>query len=758
MLASIDVFATGTTGHERIQLQIEGETVATFRLEDGAASREFTTFNYQTTGDVSADDVRIEFFNDNRNPAPGNARTVVVDAIAIDGVRYETEADEVFSTGTWKAEDGFVDGYRNSERLHTNGYLAFADTANEGSLIRVVARGSEGFEQFQLQIDGETVEQFEVGTTINSFGFHADTQVSADDIRLEFVNAVWNASLGIDTNLVVDKIFVDGVVYETEDSTVYTTGTWNLNDGLAPGFKQNEVLHTNGYFDFVDTQNDGSTVRINARGAEGFERFNLRIDGRFVQQFTASTTWDNFSWHASEQITAEQVQVEFVNAIWNPAAGIDTNLVVDNIIIDGEVFETESANVFSTGTWVAGQGVQPGFHQNEHLHDAGYFQYAASESVAPSSPGVQGSEDLQLIYDAADPTVGAVVTAFTDNDPQNPNDPWDILTNWNLATDELTSLGVDEVTFGVYRFVSNGSLWGGPTIETVAAAVAHAKQNGLDVTILPLFEADGWRGDYDPTGSLQDTFRASYSDLISDLAHIEDVDRFNIATELNAMVNNLDNHAYFAELISDVEAAFVATGNTTGQIGFTANFDAFDNAQHTALANFEGIDFVGISAYDSIINQQDADLVAGTGEVSEELLDQLVENWTGHLDRLAEFGHTNGVKMFIQEFGAVQRNYAATAPFAVNPGDWVASDSPDRFAEDPHEQKALYESMIRALDGRKDDFDAVHFWTWEHGASRGERTYENIPASEPRFIETFAIWPTDGGGGEFLAEFVSTKS
>ena len=449
LLAAVDVFAAGITGDEQIRLQVDGQTVATYDLEAGAATRDFSAFRYNTVGDVSADDIRVEFFNDNANPRPGQARTVVVDAIAIDGVRYETEADTVFSTGTWKAADGFEDGYRNSERLHTNGYLAFADSANEGSLVRVVARGSEGFERFQLKIDGQTVKEYEVDTTTDSFGFHADEHVSADDVRIEFINAAWNAYQGIDTNLIVDKIFVDGVAFETEDSTVYTTGTWTSAEGLTPGFKNHEVLHTNGYFDFVDTQNDGSVVRINARGAEGFERFNLRIDGRFVQQFTASTSWDNFSWHANESISADQVQVEFVNAIWNPAAGIDTNLVVDNIVIDGEVFETESASVYSTGTWVAGSGVQPGFHQSEHLHDAGYFQYASGDS--------------EVTYQVIDPAVGAIVTAFLDNDPQDANDPWDILTNWNTATDELAAVGVDEVTFGVFRNTTDGALWGGPT-------------------------------------------------------------------------------------------------------------------------------------------------------------------------------------------------------------------------------------------------------------------------------------------------------
>jgi len=82
-----------------------------------------------------------------------------------------------------------------------------------------------------------------------------------------------------------------------------------------------------------------------------------------------------------------------------------------------------------------------------------------------------------------DPNIGTILTAFTDRDPQNPSDPWDILTNWKSAIDELDSLGVDEVTFAVYRNAQGGYLTGGPTIATVESAVQYANEKGFSVTI-----------------------------------------------------------------------------------------------------------------------------------------------------------------------------------------------------------------------------------------------------------------------------------
>ena len=74
----------------------------------------------------------------------GIDRNVRIDAIAIDGIRFETEAPDVFSTGTWKPEDGIVPGFRQDEFLHTDGYFQYADTNPGGSRLQVRAGGDEG--------------------------------------------------------------------------------------------------------------------------------------------------------------------------------------------------------------------------------------------------------------------------------------------------------------------------------------------------------------------------------------------------------------------------------------------------------------------------------------------------------------------------------------------------------------------------------------------------------------------------------------
>ena len=123
-----------------------------------------------------------------------------------------------------------------------------------------------------------------------------------------------------------------------------------------------------------------STVQIFAAGSEGGENFNLLIDGAVVDNFTTSTEFSNFSYTTTDTVDGGDVRVEFTNDIWDPANGIDSNLIVDYIQIDGQTFQTEDPSVFSTGTWLEADGVQPGFRESQFLHADGYFQFADSNN------------------------------------------------------------------------------------------------------------------------------------------------------------------------------------------------------------------------------------------------------------------------------------------------------------------------------------------------------------------------------------------
>ena len=267
-----------------------------------------------------------------------------------------------------------------------------------------------------------------------------------------------------------------------------------------------------------------------------------------------------------------------------------------------------------------------------------------------------------------DPRIGATVTAFIANDSQNPYDPWDIRTNWLYAVDELVSLDFDEVNFAVYRQVnSQGQISGGPSLETVQAAVSRAKDQGLFVSLLPVFETDsGWRGDYNPSGQIGQTFQAGYSQWIQGMAALDGVDRLTVASELNALHADASNDGFFDNLISSV-----ANSSFSGEIAVTANFDVVNSPQLRRLWANNQVDILGISAYESLVPRSEFSSVSNLGNVSAAAFETMVDTWNDQLDDLEALGEEYDVKVFLNEFGSVKYNYTSTAPFAVSPGDWV---------------------------------------------------------------------------------------
>ena len=89
--------------------------------------------------------------------------------------------------------------------------------------VEVFAAGDLGGEQFALNIDGQTVEIFTVTQELSTFEFQSDTPITADQVSIEFLNDQFDPENGIDANLIVDAIQIDGVRFETESPTVFST-------------------------------------------------------------------------------------------------------------------------------------------------------------------------------------------------------------------------------------------------------------------------------------------------------------------------------------------------------------------------------------------------------------------------------------------------------------------------------------------------------------------------------------------------------
>ena len=170
MLSTVQIFAAGTTGNENIDLLISGEVVATYTdLGSGANTGNFRTLTYNTNDTITADQVRIAFTNDFfQDGVDANVR---IDAIAIDGVRFETEAPDVFSNGTYTSE-GLQPGLGRGEFLHINGYFQYG--VGSGNVIAQtgtlsVTQNVEG-EWFDVTFDQELQDAIVVVSPVSFNG------------------------------------------------------------------------------------------------------------------------------------------------------------------------------------------------------------------------------------------------------------------------------------------------------------------------------------------------------------------------------------------------------------------------------------------------------------------------------------------------------------------------------------------------------------------------------------------------------------
>ncbi len=103
-------------------------------------------------------------------------------------------------------------------------------------------------------INGVTVKVFDevkgnakIGT-FEIYSYEHPSKVVHSQIKIVFLNDYHR--FREDRNLRVDKIIVDGEVLQTENSSVYSTGTWSMRTGCKAGYKKSEWLHCGGYFQY----------------------------------------------------------------------------------------------------------------------------------------------------------------------------------------------------------------------------------------------------------------------------------------------------------------------------------------------------------------------------------------------------------------------------------------------------------------------------------------------------------------------------
>ena len=259
---AITIEAAGQTGEENMELRVDGQSVASWSGIGGdAQNREFESFTYDGAIDPEASNIEVVFTNDFYIEGVID-RNLFVNRILVDDEVIEAEDPTVLSTGTWREGIGFAPGLLETESLHGNGYLSFTLDEIEAHAIEIFAAGETGDETMALEIDGEVVRTWEsidgdaTSRDFTRLTYQSEERVAPEHIRILFLNDVYEPGV-YDRNLVVDRIVIDGQTIQTESVGTFSTGTWKAEDGIAPGYRTNEVLHTDGYFRYSSVELGG---------------------------------------------------------------------------------------------------------------------------------------------------------------------------------------------------------------------------------------------------------------------------------------------------------------------------------------------------------------------------------------------------------------------------------------------------------------------------------------------------------------------
>ncbi len=136
-------------------------------------------------------------------------------------------------------QDADGDGYTNVEEF-LNGTPPIVSSPS-GLTYTIRARGLQGTERMALLIGGQTAQSWTVSKKMQNYSY---TGSQSGAVRVAITN-----DQGVNHDLVVDKLTVDGTVYQAEAQAV-NTGVWQQG---SCGGSYSQWLHCSGYIDF-DTE------------------------------------------------------------------------------------------------------------------------------------------------------------------------------------------------------------------------------------------------------------------------------------------------------------------------------------------------------------------------------------------------------------------------------------------------------------------------------------------------------------------------
>jgi hypothetical protein len=253
---------------------------------------------------------------------------------------------------------------------------------------KIVVRASADFylgdPQFQLMIDGKPFGAVQGVTASHTKNVWQDLTFIGDfgttgpsKIDIVYINDLYGGSRDKDRNLYLDKITVNGKIFETELVGVYDrvsgsdlTGTQNMYWAGAMRFDTAGAAPTTISSSSTTTTTTTSTsaddtivVRASGDYYLGSPQFMLLIDGKqvgttqTVSALHSNGAWQDFTFKTDLTTGTHKVEVVYTNDVWGGSGSLDRNLYIDKIAVNGTVYQSEEDAVFlsRSGTLSAGR-------------------------------------------------------------------------------------------------------------------------------------------------------------------------------------------------------------------------------------------------------------------------------------------------------------------------------------------------------------------------------------------------------------------
>ena len=117
-----------------------------------------------------------------------------------------------------------------------------------------------------------------------------------------------------------------------------------------------------------------STVEVFAAGSTGQENLDIFVNGQYETTFhhvggdVSSRSFVKLTYTTDQTLTPGDIGVAFGNDFFDPVTGLDRNLLVDRIVVDGVEVQTEDPSTFGTGVYRNGGVAAPGNLETEFIN------------------------------------------------------------------------------------------------------------------------------------------------------------------------------------------------------------------------------------------------------------------------------------------------------------------------------------------------------------------------------------------------------